>query len=209
MARPETDIKAVRQQLLIVADEMVRARGAVDFTMTDLARAADMSPSNVYRFFENKDALAEAMAGMWFAELIEIMEEVVASDLEPRAKLYEFFRRRLAIKQARYDADPALFTSYMDLGELYFDVIRGYVDLADHFMASILAEAMEAGYFPGLSLDRLMSLTNLMLQPFCNPRVMRMMSGSLDETKLAQIIDAIFDGLKATKVDENTLSLVS
>ena len=73
MPRPETDMEAKRQQIMEAADQIIQDKGAISFTMTDLAAAAGMSQSNLYRFFESKDALAEAMAGEWFADLEVIM----------------------------------------------------------------------------------------------------------------------------------------
>jgi AcrR family transcriptional regulator len=55
MARPHTDIEAGRQQLLDIVEDIVRQRGGVDLSMTDLAVAAGMSPANLYRFFESKE----------------------------------------------------------------------------------------------------------------------------------------------------------
>jgi TetR/AcrR family transcriptional regulator, repressor of the ameABC operon len=197
MPRPETDIEAGREQLIQIAEVIIRDRGAISFTITDLAAEAGMSQSNVYRFFENKDALAEAMAGRWFAELITIIEDLVEADMPAKQKLYEFFARRLAIKRARFEEDPDLFRSYMELGNEHFEVIRGYVDLTDHYMAMILAEAMEEGYFEGLELDQIVSLVNTMVQPFCNPNLMMDMMHLADENRLRQVIDTILAGLKA------------
>ncbi|AMO71116.1 hypothetical protein AZE99_03875 [Sphingorhabdus sp. M41] len=165
--------------------------------MSDLATAVGMSPSNLYRFFENKDALAEAMAGEWFAELLVIMEELVSADMPVEEKLYQFFAKRVVIKRARYEDDPELFESYMELGNEHFDVIKGYVDLADHYMASILAEAMEKGYFKGLELDAVVSLVNTMMQPFCNPQLMMQMMHLATEERLRIVVNTIFKGLHA------------
>jgi len=195
MPRPETDIEAKRAEIMEVADQLIRDKGAINFTMTDLATAAGMSPSNVYRFFENKDALAEAMAGEWFADLLVIMENLVAADIPVEEKLYRFFAERLILKRARYEEDPDLFKSYMELGDEHFEVIKGYVDLADHYMASILAEAMEAGYFKGLELDAVVSLVNTMMQPFCNPNLMMDMMHLATEERLQIVIATIFEGL--------------
>ncbi|QTD57609.1 TetR family transcriptional regulator [Parasphingorhabdus cellanae] len=197
MPRPETDIEAGREKLIQTAEAIIRERGAINFTITDLAAEAGMSQSNVYRFFENKDALAEAMAGRWFAELITIIEGLVEADMPARQKLYEFFARRLVIKRTRFEDDPDLFRSYMELGDQHFDVIRGYVDLTDHYMAIILAEAMEEGYFEGLELDQVVSLVNTMVQPFCNPNLMMDMMHLADEDRLRQVVDTILTGLKA------------
>lgn len=197
MARPEIDLEAGRKKIMAIADEVIRSRGAVSFTMADLANVAGMSPSNLYRYFENKDALAEAMAGEWFAELIAIMEELVATDLPIEEKLFQFFARRLMVKRQRYEADPELFASYMELGDEHFEVIRGYVDLCDHYMAIILAEAMDAGYFAGMELDDVVSIVNTMIQPFVNPHLMMQMMHLADEQRLAIVVNTMLHGLSA------------
>ena len=199
MPRPETNIEATRLKIMAAADQMIQEKGAISFTMTDLATAVGMSPSNLYRFFENKDALAEAMAEDWFAELQVIMEELVSADMPVEEKLYQFFAKRLVVKRARYEDDPGLFESYMELGDEHFEVIKGYVDLADHYMASILAEAMEKGYFKGLELDSIVSLVNAMMQPFCNPRLMMQMMHLATEERLRIVINTILNGLRASE----------
>ncbi|MBC2776601.1 TetR/AcrR family transcriptional regulator [Parasphingopyxis marina] len=193
MARPQTDHEAAAEKLLAAAEELVRERGPVQITITDIANACGMSQSNVYRFFPSKEALWEAFAERWFRELNEIMEEVVASDLEPREKLYQFFARRLIVKKARFEEDPDYFNSCMILGDEHRDVVMSYVDLADHYMAMILAEAIGAGEFKGMKVDRLMTLVNLMLAPFCDPVLMVRYRGATPEN-LRYVIDAIFEG---------------
>ena len=197
MPRPETDIAATRTRIMDAAEQIIQDKGAISFTMTDLATAVGMSPSNLYRFFESKDALAEAMAGEWFAELEIIMEELVSAEMPVEEKLYQFFASRLVVKRARFEDDPGLFESYMELGDEHFDVIKGYVDLADHYMASILAEAMDKGYFKGLELDAVVSLVNTMMQPFCNPKLMMQMMHLATEERLRIVTNTILNGLRA------------
>jgi AcrR family transcriptional regulator len=212
MARPQTDIEAGRKMLVDTVEDIIRERGGVDISMTELAAAAGMSPSNIYRFFESKEALFEAIAENWFAEKAQIMEEVVAADLMARDKLFAFFQRRFAVMIARYIAEPDLFRSYCELGSQHFEVVRGYVDLGDHYLAMIVAEAMEQGHFPGVSIDRAVSLINLMVQPFCNPDLIYTLATPPTEEKLGQIIDTIFSGLGSTQVierKEGAMRLVS
>jgi AcrR family transcriptional regulator len=195
MPRPQTDIVAGRKLLMHTVEELIRERGAVDISMAELAAAAGMSPANIYRFFENKEELLHAMAENWFAESAAIMEAVVASDLAPRDKLFAFFGRRFAGYMARFAADPEMFKSMCQLGSEHFEAIRGYVDLGDHFLAMIVAEAMHAGYFTGLTIDETVSLINQMVFCYCNPDMIVMLEGKLNEDKLSHIIDAIFAGL--------------
>jgi AcrR family transcriptional regulator len=196
MARPQTDIEAGRAQLLETVNDMVRQRGAADISMTDLAAAAGMSPSNLYRFFENKDSLMEAVAEKFFAEKIRVMEEVAGADLPVRDKMFQYFARRFALTVEQYQTEPDLLKSYLEIGQQHFEVVRGYVDLGDHYLAIIVAEAMEQGYFEGFSIDECVSLVNQMVHCYTNPEaVIHIGVGKLNADKLAYIVDTIFAGL--------------
>lgn len=196
MARPHTDIEAGRNALLEVVDDLVRKRGSVDISMTDLAAAAGMSPSNLYRFFDNKEALLEAVAERFFAEKVRMMVEVAESDLPVRDKMYQYFARRYLAIVEQYEAEPDLLKSYLEIGHQYFEVVRGYVDLGDHYLSIIVAEAMEQDYFEGLSIDEAVSLINQMVQCYTSPDILfRVGTTKLSVTKLAMIVDAVFLGL--------------
>lgn len=198
MARPQTDIDAGREQLLNVVMGMIEERGNAGFTVTELASRAGMSAPNLYRYFDSKEAVIEAVAERWFAPKVAIMEEVVASDLPPRRKMYEFYARRFLHIRAMWERDPVLFQTYCDLGEEHFELVRGYVDLGDHYLGLIISEAMADGHFAGLEIDDTISLINQMVSTYCNISFMAMIMPRLSEEKLARIIDAIFDGLFAT-----------
>lgn len=196
MARPHTDIEAGRNALLEVVDDLVRKRGSADISMTDLAAAVGMSPSNLYRFFDNKEALLEAVAERFFAEKVRIMVEVAESDLPVRDKMYQYFARRYLAAVEQYEAEPDLLKSYLEIGQQYFEVVRGYVDLGDHYLSIIVAEAMEQGYFEGLSIDEAVSLINQMVQCYTSPDILfRVGTTKLSVAKLAMIVDAVFLGL--------------
>lgn len=197
MPRPQTDIEAGRRLLLDTVEEMLRERGAFDLSMTDLAATAGMSPSNIYRFFESREAVFEAVAEDWFADKIAIMEEVTASDLAPRDKMFAFFARRFVVMRERFNEDPGLFQGYCDLGNQHFEVIRGYVDLGDHYLSVIVAEALEHGFFGGMSIDYAVSLINQMVGAYTRPDALTYLEPKLSEEKLGLIIDTIFAGLRA------------
>lgn len=214
MARPQTDIEAGRADLLNVVDDLVRKRGAVDISMSDLAAAAGMSPSNLYRFFDSKEALLEAVAERFFEDKSKIMVEVTESDLPVRDKMYQFFARRFEVMVQKYEDEPDLLKSYLEIGQQHFEVVRGYVDLGDHYLSLIVAEAMEQGYFQGLSIDETVSLINQMIHCYTNPdSIIYIGTAKLKVEKLAHIIDAMFAGLgvqaSAELTKESHIKIVS
>ncbi len=197
MARPQTDLDSGRKQLIELTIELIEERGSAAITMTELAARAGMSAPNLYRFFESKEALIEAVAEHWFQPKVTIMEEVVASDLPPRRKMYEFFARRFALMKAEWERDPVAFATYCELGRENFELVRSYVDLGDHYLAVIIGEAMAEGFFDGLSVDEAISLVNQMVHVYCAISSMEMIMPRLSLEKLARIVDAVFDGLSA------------
>jgi AcrR family transcriptional regulator len=197
MPRAQSDIEAGQERLVELACALIEERGGQALTMQEVAARAGISPVQVLRYFESREALLEAVAEYWFRPKVAIMEEVVASDLPPRRKMYEFFARRFVVIRDAYRADPVAHQMYVELGNEYFEQVRSYVDLADHYLSMIIAEAMGEGFFPGLEIDMTLSLINQMVAPYCNIGVMGLLMDRLSEEKLARIIDAAFDGLSA------------
>ena len=195
MARPQTDLEAGREALIGHVIAMIEESGTSAMTVTEIAARAGMSPPSLYRYFDSKEALIEAVAGRWFEPKVEIMEEVVGSDLPPRRKMYEFYARRFALMKAEWERDPVAFANYVELGKENFELIRGYVDLGDHYLAVIIGEAMADGQFAGLSVDEAISLVNQITNVYTNIGAMEQIMPKLSTDKLARIIDALFDGL--------------
>lgn len=197
MPRPQSDIEAGREQLIDLVIALIDERGSISVTVAEVAARANMSPANLYRYFDSKEALIEAVAGRWFQPKLDIMEQVVASDLPPRRKMYEFFARRFALMKAEWESDPVRFANYVELGKENFELVRSYVDLGDHYLAEIIGEAMGEGSFAGLSIDEALSLVNQMVNVYVAIGSMEVVMHKLTTDKLARIIDAVFDGLSA------------
>ncbi|MFN3469121.1 MAG: TetR/AcrR family transcriptional regulator, partial [Novosphingobium sp.] len=180
------------------AQAMIEERGAVGLNLSELAARAGISQASLSRYFETREDLMEAIADHWFKPMAEIMEEVLASDLPPRRKMFEFFARRFLMMRAKWEDDPVKLQTYIDVGSDYFEQVRSYIDLADHYLGEIIAQAMNDGYFSGLEIDETISLVNQMCAPYCSLQTMMIAMERLHTDKLARIIDAVFDGLSAT-----------
>ncbi len=197
MPRQQNDIETERERLVEIACALIEERGGQALNMADVAARAGIGFAQVSRFFDSKESLLEAIAEYWFRPKVVVMEQVVASDLPPRRKMYEFFARRFVIMRDAYLRDPIAFKMYVQLGDEYFEQVRSYVDLADHYQGVIIGEAMGEGYFAGLEIDETISLVNQMVAPYCSIPLLMLAVERLHVDKLARIIDAMFDGLSA------------
>jgi AcrR family transcriptional regulator len=197
MARPMTDLDAGREQLIDLVVELIEERGSAAVTVSELAARAQMSPASFNRYFESREALIEAVAERWFQPMVMMMDDVLASDLPPRRKMYEFYARRFVYLRDVWQRDPVAFATYCELGGEHFELVRPFVDLGDHNLGMIIGEAMADGHFEGLEIDEAISLVNQITSVYCNIGPMQYLFPKLSEDKLARIIDALFDGLSA------------
>lgn len=187
----------IRERAIDTAEAILDERGANALTPGEVASRMGLPLVALSRWFENQEVLFEAVAERWFRPKIAIMEAVVSSDLPPRRKMYEFYARRYVLVRDAYIADPVRMRTYADIGNQHFEAVRSYVDLGDHYLCEIIAEAMADGHFPGLSIDEALSLVNQMLSAYVNIALMVQVMDRLSEDKLARIVDAVFDGLSA------------
>ena len=195
MSGLQGDRDPTRERAVDAALAILEERGPNALSLGETASRMGISVAALQRTVPTYEDLLEAIAERWFRRKVRIMEEVVASDLPPRRKMYEFFARRFAILRDSYRADPVLFQMHCDLGNQHFEQVRSYVDLGDHYLCEIIAEAMDEGHFPGLSIDEALSLINQMVAAYVNIALMMLIMDKLCEKKLATIVDTIFDGL--------------
>jgi len=172
------------------------ARTGENTTRALLAKEARMPRARIDAIFPTDDDLFDAILERWYAPDIAIMEEVIESDLPIRRKFYEFFARRFRREKDRFREDPAAFAVYCEIGTDKFENVRGYIDLADHYLSELIAQAQEEGYFAGLGINRALSLINQMVVCYTLPQMLMILhEDRLEEGKLATIIDTLFDGL--------------
>jgi AcrR family transcriptional regulator len=196
MGRSGIDPESERDRLVRTAMRMIEDRGD-EVTRTALAAGASVPRARIEVLFPEETDLFDAIVERWFADHVAIMEDVLASDLPPNRKMYEFFARRFCLQRERFRADPAAFKVYCELGAAHFERVRSYVDLADHYLCELIAQAQAEGVFEGLAIDDALSLINQMVLPYTMADVLTYMEPRLSEEKLAKIVDTLFAGLSA------------
>lgn len=201
-----------RKRIAQMVLDLVKERGTEISYQVALAESG-LARTRFEELFADYDELFDAIAQIWLAAHMRVMEEVLASDLPPPRKMYEFYRRRFVINRDRFRADPQNFTLISEMGAANFEKVRSYVDLADHYLAELIVQAQADGYFPGLEIDEALSLINQMLSTYAIPDSIIYLGDKLTEEKLARIIDTIFTGLSGETGDTargvNTLKVLN
>ena len=192
----ENEIDELRRRFAREAMALMERKGE-EVSRTRLAAELGIARARIDAVFPEESDLLEAVTAEWFAPKLAVMDEVMASDLPPPRKMYEFFARRFILLRQNFRDDPATFNLYVEMGERYFDYARSYIDLADHYLCELIAEAQADGYLEGLEVDMAMSMINQMVSCYLQPYMIAMIDEKLSEEKLALIVGAIFDGLDA------------
>lgn len=212
MALTETARDAERERIARHVLDLVKERGA-EVPWTVAMAESGLTRARFEALFADYDDLFDAVAQTWLAPQLAVMEEVLASSLPPQRKMYEFFRRRFVIAQGRFRDDPQFFTVLCEMGAANFERVRSYVDLADHYLCELIAEAQAEGFFAGLEIDEALSMINQMVTVYTMPDALIYLGDKLNEQKLARIVDTMFIGLSgeagADAAGLNTLKVAS
>lgn len=212
MPLTDTAREAERGRIARLVLDLVKDRGA-EVAWTVAMAESGLTRARFEALFADYDDLFDAVAQTWLAPHMAVMEEVLATNLPPQRKMFEFFRRRFVISQERFRADPHFFNILCEMGAANFERVRSYVDLADHYLCELIAEAQAEGFFAGLEIDEALSLINQMISNYTLPDAQIYLGDKLTEQKLARIVDTMFIGLSGEAgVDAsgvNTLKVAS
>lgn len=183
-----------RKRIATMVIDLVKERGT-EISFATAQVESGLSRSRFEGIFEDYDDLFDAIAAVWLAPHMKAMEEVLATDLPPIRKMYEFFRQRFVISRDRWRKDPENFTMICEMGAANFERVRSYVDLADHYLCEVIVQAQADGHLAGLEIDEALSLINQMISNYTLPDSLIYLGEKLSEDKLARIVDTIFIGL--------------
>lgn len=212
MSLNEAARQAERERIARHVLDLVKQRGA-EIPWTVAMAESGLTRARFEQLFDDYDDLFDAVAQTWLAPHMTVMEEVLSTSLPPQRKMYEFFRRRFILSRDRFRADPDYFTILCEMGAANFERVRSYVDLADHYLCELIAEAQAEGFFAGLEIDEALSLINQMISNYTLPDALIYLGEKLNEEKLARIVDTMFIGLSgeagATSAGVNTLKVAS
>lgn len=96
----------VRGQILEAAKKRFSHFGYGKTTMAEVAADCAMSPGNLYRFFQGKLDIAQAIALEGETARREEMERLASEPRGARARLYDFFFRELRATYRKLAEDP-------------------------------------------------------------------------------------------------------
>ncbi len=137
----------MRDQLLEIADRHFRHYGYDKTTVADLARASGVSPAYVYKFFESKQAIGEAVCTATLGRILAALDEVVATPTSATERLRSIYKV-LVVKGFE------LFFNERKLHDIveaaiaeHWTSVAAYRGALDDLLRRIVTEGRDAGEF--------------------------------------------------------------
>ncbi|WP_299939598.1 TetR family transcriptional regulator [uncultured Microbulbifer sp.] len=136
------------EQILDAAEDVLRRFGPRKTTVVDVARALGVSHGTVYRHFDTKAALHEAITTRWFERVTSPLATIARIPSRPCHRLRAWFETLMAIKQHKAHEDPELFASYLLLANKSSKkIVFEHVEIMIKQVERILADGCDDGSF--------------------------------------------------------------
>jgi len=165
---------AVRDQIVEAANEHFSRYGYEKTTVSDLAKAIGFSKAYIYKFFDSKQAIGEAICAKTLSALLAAVDEVVAGASTPTDKIRRMFNTLTATAVSLFFSDRKLYDIAAAAAGEGWPPARAYAQRLRQILTEIVREGRETGEFERKTpLDETVHAIYLVLQPYANPLLLQ------------------------------------
>jgi AcrR family transcriptional regulator len=189
---------SIRDRILDAAVEVLRRYGPAKTGVVDVARALDMSHSNVYKHFASKSALFDAVAERWLARVVAPLTKITADKKTPAPRRLKAWLRALAeAKRKKALDDPEMFAVYNSITTLAHDVVAAHVAHLHEDIAEILRDGARENAWRIGDAEKSAALILNATARFHHPAMVALDEGKSDLKQLDALSDLLIAGLQA------------
>jgi AcrR family transcriptional regulator len=182
---------AVREQIVEAAREHFRQYGYAKTTVSDLAKAIGFSKAYIYKFFDSKQAIGEAICAKTLTAIVASVEEAVAGATTPTEKFRRMFKVLVATGVSLHFNDRKLYDIAAYAAAEQWPSVRAYCERIGHILTEIVRQGRESGEFERKTpLDETVQAIDLVVQPYVNPLLLQFNLGVAEEApaRLANLV---------------------
>jgi AcrR family transcriptional regulator len=183
-----------RDRILEVAERLFRQIGYQKTTVGDIAKELRMSPANVYRFFESKKAIHQAVARSLMGEVELEAQRIVARSGPVPERFRELLTTIHRMNTERYVGDNKLHEMVEIAMQEDWDVCVNHMECVAGFVGQMIAQGVASGEFeaPDLQLASMCACTAMMR--FFHPQMIAQCA-TKPGPSIDQMIDFVIAGL--------------
>lgn len=182
---------SVREQIVAAAGEHFSHYGYEKTTVSDLAKAIGFSKAYIYKFFDSKQAIGEAICAQSLSAIILAVEEAVAGASTPTEKFRRMFKTLVSTGVGLFFNDRKLYDIAAHSAGEGWPSARAYCERIRQILTEIVREGRESGEFERKTpLDETVHAIDLVMQPYVNPLLLQYNLDVADEapTQLSSLV---------------------
>lgn len=165
----------IRDQIVAAANEHFSQYGYGKTTVSDLAKAIGFSKAYIYKFFDSKQAIGEAICANCLAEIVRAVEQAInVEGLTPTERFRRLVKTVMATGVNLFFNDRKLYDIAAFAASESWPSTQAYDAQIKRFLAQIVREGREVGEFERKTpLDETVEAIHLTLRPFVNPLLLQ------------------------------------
>ncbi len=164
----------VRDQIVAAATEHFSRYGYGKTTVSDLAKSIGFSKAYIYKFFESKQAIGEAICTNCLREIETEVRSAVDEAEQPPEKLRRMFRAVVEASLRLFFQDRKLYEIASSAATERWQAARAYEERIQKLLQDILQEGRQTGDFERKTpLDETTMAIYLVLRPYLNPLLLQ------------------------------------
>ena len=182
-----------------VAERLFREIGYRKTTVADIARSLRMSPANVYRFFESKKSINEAVAERMIGEVDAALGRI-ADDrgLSSRERLRTILQAMHRMHVDQFTGDRRMHEMVEAAMTESWDVVHRHIMRIDAILARVITEGVAAGEFSAAEPIVAARCVHSAMLRFCHPTLLVQCADEPGPT-IDQMCDFVLAGLTAAR----------
>lgn len=188
-----------RARILLTAERLFREIGYQKTTVADIAKVLKMSPANVYRFFDSKRAIHEAVACRLMGEVEQAATAIADKPVSATARLRELLMNIHYMNKERYVGDSKLHEMVAIAMEEDWKVCDAHLEFIGATVGKVIADGMASGEFKAADpMTTSLCVVSSMVR-FFHPQIIAQCASKPGPT-LEQMVDFVISSISAAKV---------
>jgi len=188
----ETD---TRERILVTAERLFREIGYQKTTVADIAKSLNMSPANVYRFFDSKKSINAGVARRLMGQVERQSQAIAAGKQDAATKLRELITTVHRMNTERYVADLKMHDMVAVAMEEDWEGCKAHIDFITAAIATVIADGVASGEFKVSDVGLAALCTCTSMCRFFHPQLIAQCADKPEPT-IDQMIDFAIAGLK-------------
>jgi len=183
-------------RILLTAERLFREIGYQKTTVADIAKVLKMSPANVYRFFDSKRAIHEAVARRLMGEVEQAATAIASKPLPARQRMRELLMTIHFMNKERYVGDSKLHEMVAIAMEEDWKVCDAHLEFIGATVGKVLVDGMASGEFKQADPMATALCVVYSMVRFFHPQIIAQCANKPGPS-LEQMVDFVISGISA------------